>query len=259
MTTADYLTQLQQDREDLVDNLEAKGITGLSGDETFTELVPEVLNIPSGSSGVDWSDIGYTNEPALIDYLHSKAKEVLADWDKDNPHTFKNDLTIVAVPSLDLSNTSTNDEKEMFYGCSNLICVADTYTPTTFGYWFYNCTNLRAIDISNFSTERFVLNVSGSLYMMFSGCTNLEHVEFGNFEVFDVTRTSNIYRMFYGCTKLDDDTLDQILRLAILVGPNLRTADKKISTLGITDSTLLATIPSLNNYEEFIAAGWTLS
>lgn len=52
MTTSDYLTQLQQDREDLVDNLETKGITGLTGDETFTELVPEVLNIPSGTAGV---------------------------------------------------------------------------------------------------------------------------------------------------------------------------------------------------------------
>ena len=47
-TTSDYLTQLQQDREDLVDNLETQGITGLTGDETFTELVPEVLNIQTG-------------------------------------------------------------------------------------------------------------------------------------------------------------------------------------------------------------------
>lgn len=49
-TTADYLTQLQQDREDLVDNLETKGISNLTGDETFTELVPKVLDIESGSA-----------------------------------------------------------------------------------------------------------------------------------------------------------------------------------------------------------------
>ena len=48
MTTADYLNQLEQDREDFVDNLETKGISGLSGDETFTELVPQVLNISGG-------------------------------------------------------------------------------------------------------------------------------------------------------------------------------------------------------------------
>ena len=49
-TTADYLNQLEQDRQDLVDNLETQGISGLSGDETFTELVPEVLNISGGGS-----------------------------------------------------------------------------------------------------------------------------------------------------------------------------------------------------------------
>lgn len=50
-TISEQLTQLESDREDFVDNLEAKGITGLSGDETFTQLVPEVLNIPSGGGG----------------------------------------------------------------------------------------------------------------------------------------------------------------------------------------------------------------
>lgn len=52
-TIAQQLTQLESDRQDLVDNLETKGITGLTGDETFTELVPEVLNIPSGGGGGD--------------------------------------------------------------------------------------------------------------------------------------------------------------------------------------------------------------
>jgi len=51
-TIAEQLTQLESDRQDLVDNLETKGITGLSGDETFTELVPEVLNIPSGGGDI---------------------------------------------------------------------------------------------------------------------------------------------------------------------------------------------------------------
>lgn len=47
-TIAEQLTQLESDRQDLVSNLQTKGITGLTGDETFTELVPEVLNIQTG-------------------------------------------------------------------------------------------------------------------------------------------------------------------------------------------------------------------
>lgn len=52
-TIAEQLTQLASDRDDLVSNLTTKGITGLTGDETFTELVPEVLNIPSGGGTQD--------------------------------------------------------------------------------------------------------------------------------------------------------------------------------------------------------------
>lgn len=47
-TIAEQLTQLESDRQDLVSNLQTKGITGLTGDETFTALVPEVLNIQTG-------------------------------------------------------------------------------------------------------------------------------------------------------------------------------------------------------------------
>ncbi len=47
MAISDYLTSLINDRDNLVTNLTAMGITGLTGDETFTELVPEVLNAQS--------------------------------------------------------------------------------------------------------------------------------------------------------------------------------------------------------------------
>lgn len=50
-TIAEQLTQLESDRQDLVSNLQTKGITGLTGDETFTALVPEVLNIQTGGGG----------------------------------------------------------------------------------------------------------------------------------------------------------------------------------------------------------------
>lgn len=52
-TIAEQLTQLESDRQDLVSNLQTKGITGLTGDETFTELVPEVLNIQTGGGSSD--------------------------------------------------------------------------------------------------------------------------------------------------------------------------------------------------------------
>ena len=48
-TTNEYLNQLKKDKQNLVDNLNDKGVTA-SNTETFTSLVPKVLDIQSSSS-----------------------------------------------------------------------------------------------------------------------------------------------------------------------------------------------------------------
>ena len=62
-TIADYLNQLETDRQTLVTNLTTKGITGLVGNETFTELVPRVLEIEGGGGGgrlpEDYQEVEY--------------------------------------------------------------------------------------------------------------------------------------------------------------------------------------------------------
>ena len=50
-TTSDYLTQLQADKQALVNNLVEKGVEA-TNEETFTSLVPKVLDIQSGGSEV---------------------------------------------------------------------------------------------------------------------------------------------------------------------------------------------------------------
>lgn len=45
-----YLSSLQSDKANLIENLKAKGVKATS-DETFTSLVPKVLDIPSGGGG----------------------------------------------------------------------------------------------------------------------------------------------------------------------------------------------------------------
>lgn len=53
-TTADYLTQLQADKQTLIDNLVAKGVEA-SNDETFTTLVPKVAEIKATDDEWDTS------------------------------------------------------------------------------------------------------------------------------------------------------------------------------------------------------------
>lgn len=51
MSIATYLTALDRDRDALAANLVTKGVQA-SSSETFTTLVPKVLNIPSGGGGI---------------------------------------------------------------------------------------------------------------------------------------------------------------------------------------------------------------
>jgi len=93
-TTSDYLTQLQQDREDLIDNLETQGIDDLTGDETFTELVPRVLDIETGG-GVPRLPSAYQE----VEYIQSTGTQYI-----DTGVNASSDLTIsVEIISPDLT------------------------------------------------------------------------------------------------------------------------------------------------------------
>ena len=152
-TTSDYLTQLEQDREDLVDNLETKGITGLSGDETFTELVPEVLNIPSGGgSGLDWSAIGYSGEPNIgIQDGYDYAVEVKNNWVPATSLQFKFNVNVklMFMPLVDTS--STTSMRQMFGDCESLLFVPilDTSSVTNMQSMFTTCFNLSDASLDN--------------------------------------------------------------------------------------------------------------
>ena len=77
-TTADYLTQLQADKQALVNNLVEKGVEA-TNDETFTSLVPKVLDIQSGG--------GTTIEKGII----------INSFDADG---YANDVTIIGMATI---------------------------------------------------------------------------------------------------------------------------------------------------------------
>ena len=261
LSKVDITANVQPDLESKSVTIEENGtttVTPTSGKDGLSS----VTITTDIDKGIDWSDVGYTTaDPIYVDLLHSKAKEVLADWDKDNPHLFTNDNTLLSAPTLDLTwyDDNATNPTGMFSNCANLECVSNTFNARTYREWFKGCAKLAAIDISNFSTEKFILGSVGAFREMFYNCTNLIHVEFGNFETFDVTKTNNLSNMFYKTKHFDEDTLDQILRMCILMTPNISSNNRKLSVLGI-DNTFdnYSSISNLSNYNDFIAEGWAI-
>lgn len=80
-----YLESLINDRNTLADNLVSKGIPGITGDETFTELVPEVLNIPSGSVVVREKDVNFYDYDGTITNSYTAQEFLALTTLPDNP------------------------------------------------------------------------------------------------------------------------------------------------------------------------------
>ena len=161
-TTSEYLTQLQTDKQTLVDNLVTKGVSA-SNDETFTELVPKVLDIQSGGSNIAITDARY------LFYQGARTDNLEA--------------------ILDACKNVTNCAN-MFYGCTKLISLDlsnfDTSNVTTMYNMFNLCQSLEKIDLSNFDVSKVT-----SMGSMFYNCNSLSKVIIDNQTVFDLK--SNVF------------------------------------------------------------------
>ena len=224
MTTSDYLTQLQLDKQNMVSNLTTKGITGLTGDETFTELVPEVLNIPSGS-GLDWTAIGYSGEPIDIEEIYNYSLQIKNNWD---------------ASQTSLQSKFQDDKELMFFP------LVDTSNATTTRSMFQYCSSLRVVPLINTS------NVT-TTYRMFNGCTSLTTIP-----ILNTSNLTTISNMFYDCGNLTNESLDNILQMCININSNYSKA-KTLAEIGFTSSTYSTSrIQALPHYQAFINAGWTI-
>lgn len=233
MQTSDYLTQLQQDKQNLVDNLTEKGIEGLTGDETFTELVPEVLNIPSGGADEYFTpSISYLSDtefswkytlykfPAITlngtscRYLFYNAPFVKIDVSKFNTSNVTkfeymfnkcSKLTeIIGIENFDLNSLGDSGLSSMFEDCSKL-------TTLNLNGWkntqkissnsrliFNNCSSLQTLYINDWNVSNCT-----SFQGWFAGCKKLISLDLSNWTN---TKSTNHFYMFGGCTNLQ--TLD---------------------------------------------------
>lgn len=164
-TISEQLTQLISDRDDLVDNLTSKGITGLTGDETFTELVPEVLNISSGGA----LNIQHGIIPKAVDEDGYVSEVEICDLGElSNRFSYDTKLRKVKI-----TNGITTIKSSAFSNCVNLTNaeISDNVTSIEM-YAFSNCSNLRSVNIP--------INLTIINQQTFNGCTNLTNIEIPN-------------------------------------------------------------------------------
>ncbi len=149
------------------------------------ENVKEILY--SGISGnLTWS----------IDSNGVLLVEGSGDYLGDKPEwcSYSNYITQAIVRVDNITNTS-----RMFYECKNLrkmdLSEFDTSKVTDMGWMFYSCQSLAEIDVSGFDTSKVI-----NMYSMFYDCSNLKKIDVSKF---DTSNVIDMTYMFAACNNLE--------------------------------------------------------
>lgn len=238
-----------------------------------------------GSKGLNWEQIGYTQEPQIVQKGFNHAKNIYDNWDyteTNMANKFQRDNDLIYFPNISpISNiTSTTymfgycmfleeidkleitvaqsiissfDATYMFINNSqlkrigNLTMIMDNGTGINLDYAFQNCTNLK--DASNINISRV-----RSMVSMFQGCSSLEDVPVFTYNGI----SSGMQNAFKNCTKLTDESLDNILQMCIN-SRGISSSNKTLSYLGFKTSDYpVSRLETLPHYSDFINAGWSV-
>lgn len=148
-----------------------------------------------------------------------------------------------------VTNMATMFTGDTYLASINGLNKFNTSNVTTMTSMFNGCGALISLDLSNFNTKKVT-----TINYMFNNCSRMTTITFG--EDFELPLATNLQNMFNSCNALDDNTLNAILHICTTA---VNSPTKTLAYLGITNSTLLAKIPTLSNYQEFMDAGWTIS
>ena len=237
MTTENYLEQLETDRQGMVTNLTTKGITGLTGDETFTELVPEVLDIQTTPNLQSKSETITTNTTTTITadsgYDGLSSVEVTTNVSGGDLSEYFNE-TPASLPSY----KDGWFEKNYFKKCSILTIPNNS---NNFDSIFASYTGSAVPKIICGSNVTSLLNAYASggstMYMTSIDCTGLNTT--------NVTTTQN---MFWGCSSLTDLNLGNPTFSNVTTMANMFNSCSRLTTIDLSS---VSPTSSVNCYRMF--------
>lgn len=220
-TVAENIARIQQAKVDIKAAIEAKG--GTVGDGTIDTYALAVETIPSGGSGIDWSEIGYSSTPEALLRDFAYSKEIYDEW----------------VPATSLASMFSNDDNLVY------MPLVDTSSATSMRYMFNTCRNLCALPLLDTSSVANMEGMCGYMYRL------------KDVPVFDTSSATNMSNMFYQTTSLTDESLDNILQMCI--NATSYNSTKTLLYIGISSSYYSASlIQSLPHYQSFVNAGWSI-
>ena len=213
-TISDYLSQLQTDKENLMNNLILKGVEA-SDEETFTTLVPKVNDIKTGGDIGEYFSTeitsGNNDVSGFIKTIIKTPVMTLKPGATSMSYMFDklNNLTINRIKET-IENLDTSGVTNMNYTLGGMAYLSSEPRPsldltkwdvsnvTTMQYLFGSTssskTGLLHVDVSGWNTQK-VMDMS-NMFSYNSYMTNLD------LSSFDFSSCINVRSMFMSCSNL---------------------------------------------------------
>lgn len=278
MSIASEITRLQNAKANIKTAIEAKGVE-IPSNATLDEYSSYVEEIPSGGTDTRWEEIGYDEEPPIIQDGIDYAKQIMQNWDAsitDRHGAFYNDKNLIFFPNVDMSNVV--NVSGMFGSCINLIYVSDidfskitTAADSGVSTMFSGCSRLEEfgdVNINQYvrSNQMFSsctnlkkvgnITIGNSMYcsQMFYNCSNLEEIKSIHF-LFTSYSTTTAQYLFYNCNKLTNNSLKKIL-IGLQDLTTQISSGKNLKWFGLSQ-TQAELCTTFDEWEDLEDAGWT--
>lgn len=245
-TTIDYINSLKQDKTNLVNNLVEKGVEATE-DETFTELVPKVLNIESGGGDLseyfgDTINATGTSDIAGFAHLIKKIPSPVKITGTSATYLFDGLPNLEEPPSVD--TTGVTNMNYMWRNCKSLkkLPNLDTSLVKTFMYFAFGCMSLEEppeLDLTNATnmtsafqgcqfaeTKNYDFSNVTNINYLYNGCQNLKSVPNMN-----TPKVANMNGLFQTCWKLESiGTIDA--QSVVDIGTNAFSQCRTLKNMG---------------------------
>lgn len=262
-TITDKLNKLLETKEAIKTAIKAKNVA-VADSDPFSSYSSKINEIEqgggTGESGLDWSELGYSEQPQSFTNAFDYAKQIYDNWNMSDTINYFGDGNLVYFPMVDtvfvtsldnsfgycsalqelplLNTSNVNSMTAAFMNCSSLksIPLLDTSNVTNFNQAFAYCKNLQEIPELNTSNAT-------QTYAMFSDCTALARIP-----LLDTSKVENMSNMFSNCYALE--TIPELNTSNAVSVESMFSMCAKIDNLPLLDFT------NVTNVQNFLGYDW---
>lgn len=263
MAITDKLNKLLETKEAIKTAIKAKNVS-VTDNDPFSSYPSKINEISTdggtGGSGLDWSEIGYSEQPQSLTDGFNYAKQIYNNWNMSDTINYFGDGNLVYFPLVDTVFVTTLDNSFGYCSALQELPLINTSNVISMTGAFTNCSSLKSIplldtsNVTNFNQafayckllqEIPELNTSNATqtYAMFSDCTALARIP-----LLDTSKVENMSSMFANCYALE--TIPELNTSNAVSVESMFSMCPKIDNLPLLDFTNVA------NASNFLGYNW---